>query len=426
MRYTALAFNSSSGKISVNHLRCATLPGFVVLVSVVASVACSGCGSGASGGGGSLQAVSILTQPASQTVPLGVTATFNVVASGAGTLHYQWMEHGQPISGATAASYTTPDVTAEDNGEMFSVVVSNDNSSVTSANAVLTVGPRSPKTGDLRFQLMDTPFEADQGMDSDILGTGVPAGYLLADTNATISPLELGGDCASNVVADCIWGVFFTTLPAGQTGIDSYAYSGNYSSFASDLSTGIAQQPALNSDSSAVITSLDLEPNNQLYAMTWMQSTLSTGFSMTRQVVAPNEVSSTVATDGENGQVVTAVSFDDNTGQVNLISYAWNENAGETYDTEAEFVTPADVASASTALANDGYIITACGGNNNDGYLLIGTKVHGDTLPRPMEIETSSTRTDVSSGQVAGYSIVANVAVPGEGNSLVFTVVYEK
>jgi hypothetical protein len=182
------------------YLRRVVLPAFALLVSVVATIAFNGCGSSYAGGGSSTQTVSILTQPASQTVPIGVAATFNVVASGSGgALDYQWMENGQPISGATAASYTTPDVTAEDAGEKFSVVVSEGADSATSTDAVLTVGPRSPKVGDLRFQLVDSPFVEDEGNSADILTTGLPAGYLMQYTNGTVGPLGLGGSAFPTV-----------------------------------------------------------------------------------------------------------------------------------------------------------------------------------------------------------------------------------
>src|SRR5205809_1062152 len=58
-------------------------------------------------------APSITTQPASQTVTVGQTATFTVVATGTAPLSYAWRKNGTPISGATAASYTTPATTSK-------------------------------------------------------------------------------------------------------------------------------------------------------------------------------------------------------------------------------------------------------------------------------------------------------------------------
>ena len=81
----------------------------------------------------------ITTQPANQTVTLGQTATFTVVATGAAPLSYQWQKSGTAISGATSATYTTPATTSSDNGAAFVVVVSNSAGSVTSNAATLTV-----------------------------------------------------------------------------------------------------------------------------------------------------------------------------------------------------------------------------------------------------------------------------------------------
>lgn len=80
----------------------------------------------------------ITAQPANQTVPAGQTATFSVVATGT-SLAYQWRKNGASISGATAASYTTPPTTSADNGAGFSVGVTNASGGVTSATATLTV-----------------------------------------------------------------------------------------------------------------------------------------------------------------------------------------------------------------------------------------------------------------------------------------------
>jgi hypothetical protein len=89
------------------------------------------------GGGG--QAPSITQQPANATVAEGATATFTVVASGTAPLSYQWYKNGAAVSGATAASYTTPAASAADNGAKFKVTVSNSVGSVTSNEATLTV-----------------------------------------------------------------------------------------------------------------------------------------------------------------------------------------------------------------------------------------------------------------------------------------------
>lgn len=84
-------------------------------------------------------APSITTQPASQTVTVGQTATFSVAASGTPLLSNQWRKNGAPITGATSASYTTPATATSDSGSRFTVVVSNSAGSVTSDVATLKV-----------------------------------------------------------------------------------------------------------------------------------------------------------------------------------------------------------------------------------------------------------------------------------------------
>jgi len=90
---------------------------------------------------GSAVGPSISVQPTNQTMTAGQTATFSVVASGTAPLSYQWQKNGSAITGATAASYTTPVTTTADSGELFRVVVSNSAGNVTSLSATLTVNP---------------------------------------------------------------------------------------------------------------------------------------------------------------------------------------------------------------------------------------------------------------------------------------------
>jgi len=82
---------------------------------------------------------SIVTQPTSQTVTVGQTATFSVEATGAAPLSYQWQRNRTAISSATSSSYATAATTSSDDGAQFTVMVNNPAGSVTSNAGTLTV-----------------------------------------------------------------------------------------------------------------------------------------------------------------------------------------------------------------------------------------------------------------------------------------------
>jgi hypothetical protein len=103
------------------------------------------CGGGGSGGSGAV-APAITAQPTDQRVVVGSMATFTVTATGTAPLSYQWQKGTTPISGATAASYTTPATTLADDTSTFQVVVSNSAGSVTSNSAMLTVAAGTATT----------------------------------------------------------------------------------------------------------------------------------------------------------------------------------------------------------------------------------------------------------------------------------------
>ena len=81
----------------------------------------------------------ITTQPVNQSVAVGQTATFTVVASGAAPLTYQWQKNQVNVPDATAATYTTPPTATADNGASFQAIVTNPVSSITSSTATLAV-----------------------------------------------------------------------------------------------------------------------------------------------------------------------------------------------------------------------------------------------------------------------------------------------
>jgi hypothetical protein len=90
---------------------------------------------------------SITTQPTNQTVTVGQTATFSVVAAGTAPLAYQWQKNNANIANATSSSYTAPATVSGDSGAMFRVIVTNSVTSVPSNEASLTVNPAVTSAG---------------------------------------------------------------------------------------------------------------------------------------------------------------------------------------------------------------------------------------------------------------------------------------
>ena len=85
------------------------------------------------------QAPVIIVPPVSVATTSGYPATFSVVASGSGTLSYQWSDSSGPIAGATSAAYTTPATSAANNGDTFTVTISSSSGTVTSTPVTLSV-----------------------------------------------------------------------------------------------------------------------------------------------------------------------------------------------------------------------------------------------------------------------------------------------
>ena len=90
-------------------------------------------------------AVSIITQPISQSLCAGQSVNFNVVANGS-PLTYQWRKNGVNIAGALSPSYTIPAVAITDVANYDVVVTVASCGSVTSAIATLAVNTNSTIT----------------------------------------------------------------------------------------------------------------------------------------------------------------------------------------------------------------------------------------------------------------------------------------
>lgn len=80
----------------------------------------------------------VVTQPTNQVALLGGKVSFRVAAIGKGTLRYQWRRNGSDISGATSTNLALGPIVESDFAS-YSVVVSDQNGSIQTAPATLTL-----------------------------------------------------------------------------------------------------------------------------------------------------------------------------------------------------------------------------------------------------------------------------------------------
>jgi sugar lactone lactonase YvrE len=97
----------------------------------------------------------ITTQPISQTVSIGGSAIFTVVASGT-NLNYQWLLNGVAIAGATSSTYSISSASQSDLGS-YTVVISNNYGSTTSNSASLTSTTNPGRLLNLSVLSLDGP-----------------------------------------------------------------------------------------------------------------------------------------------------------------------------------------------------------------------------------------------------------------------------
>ena len=93
-----------------------------------------------------------VTQPTPATLTSGVgqSATFQALASGSGTLTYQWRKNGTPLDGKTSPTLTLTNLQTSDAGN-YTVAVTNGTDTIISNPAVLTVSPTDPGKLDFSF-----------------------------------------------------------------------------------------------------------------------------------------------------------------------------------------------------------------------------------------------------------------------------------
>lgn len=185
------------------------------------------------------QPPTITTQPASQTILAGQTATFSVTASGTAPLNYQWQKNGATIAGATTASYTTPAETTADNGARFSAVVTNSAGIATSDAAILTVNAAT-------YLLSASPASLSYG--TIVVGSSIKLSSVVTNTgnsDVALAGLTLSGAgySASGISSGQV-------LPPGQ----SATLNITFSPAASGSAPGTVSVESDASNSPAIVT----------------------------------------------------------------------------------------------------------------------------------------------------------------------------
>ena len=120
----------------------------------------------------------ITTQPASQTVSAGESATFTITASGAQPLTFQWQRDGVDITGATSATLTLNSVALTDDGAQVACVVTNSFGSATSETAVLNVTTNQPPAATIQTPTAGTLYSGGDTIDFSGTATDPEDGVL--------------------------------------------------------------------------------------------------------------------------------------------------------------------------------------------------------------------------------------------------------
>ncbi|MDE1161022.1 MAG: hypothetical protein PW792_03630 [Acidobacteriaceae bacterium] len=342
--------------------------------------------------------LSITKQPADASVPMGLTATFSVQASGS-NLQYQWLKSGASISGATSSSYTTPITAYADDGSSYSVRVSGQGGSVTSSVAHLSVTARAPVTGDLRFGQVGSSATVNGYSVGDVKVV-VPVGC--PPPGGSSPSYSYGGFGSSLQVGNnaCTWSYEILGLSASIRTFYGVAQVAQLDSVLSQSST-----PELSgSDSRSVVSGLQIPSVYSSYvAYTYRSDSQGAAYTRSEATVSVADFPAIAAQEAASGRVITA--FYVLGSNVTYFAYGWAGDPNSVYETQVVSGTLATAADMVKSLAAQGYIVTASTTGqaaDGSGVWIVGTRFQGDATPRPVLVEYGG----IDQLEAGGYALV--------------------
>jgi hypothetical protein len=161
---------------------------------------------------------SITTQPLSLVRTAGQSATFTVVATGAGELRFQWFKNGNAIADATQSSYSLLNAQVGDSA-IYNVEVFNDFGSVDSSCAALVVGSltAAPQSVALTYAV---DFDVPLVLDYPLLSPPLP-GNVATNWSATGLPTGLDMNAVGRISGKPTTAGFFTGSVTASNNVGS-------------------------------------------------------------------------------------------------------------------------------------------------------------------------------------------------------------
>lgn len=359
-----------------------------------------GCGGGSATQPAPPAAPRITSQPQSQAANPGDRVTFSVTVDGTSPWTAQWYWNGMPIENATQTIYTLDAAVPADHLSAFTVTVANAQGAVTSQPALLSINgaPRPPKAGDLRFHDVDAFPPGVQWA----VNTNINARISYTFTNGVGSLLSIGwpGPATPTGTQDVNWFFDAGPLPQGAPGRTTKFSTGILSAFASDAAAMVGPD--------TVFASLDFDEGENAYAVELVTTTAGNGgYTTDYGTVELSALPALAAQEGAQGRVITALAYSG--GHYAFFAHGWQGDASTVYETQVSQATVATLVSEAAALAQAGYIITGVGGSDKAGFVLVGTRVQGDTTPRALN-------QPLPAPYARGYATVAYVYLADPGD----------